>query len=70
MNFYFVGLRQRDVKSSGPTDGLDELIDYHENMQQKIADDMLLLTRNLKEQSELANRIIKKDTEVSTCKFI
>lgn len=43
---------------------MDELIDYHENMQQKIADDMLTLTRNLKEQSMLANKIIRKDTAV------
>ncbi|KAF2896133.1 hypothetical protein ILUMI_10046 [Ignelater luminosus] len=60
-----LGLRQRDVKSSGQADDLDELIDYHQNVQQKIADEMLLFTRNLKEQSELANRIIKKDTEVA-----
>lgn len=35
-------------------------------MQQKIADDMLMLTRNLKEQSQLANKIIKRDTEVAS----
>lgn len=35
-------------------------------MQEKIAEDMLILTRNLKEQSELANKIIKQDTEVAT----
>lgn len=33
-------------------------------MQDKIADNMLSLTRSLKEQSQLANKIIKKDTEV------
>jgi hypothetical protein len=44
---------------------LDQVINYHENMQSKITNDMLILTKNLKEQSELANKIIKKDTEVS-----
>lgn len=33
-------------------------------MQDKIVNDMLLLTRDLKEQSKLACNIIKKDTEV------
>lgn len=33
-------------------------------MQEKVAENMLLLTRNLKEQTQLASRIIKKDTEV------
>jgi len=59
-----LGIRQRDVKKTAESNDLDELIDYHQDMQQKIADNMLTLTRNLKEQSELANRIIKKDTEV------
>ncbi|KAJ8962690.1 hypothetical protein NQ318_001087 [Aromia moschata] len=57
-----LGLRQRNV-ASGVND-MDELIHYHDNMQQKITDDMLALTKNLKEQSETANKIIKKDTEI------
>lgn len=54
-------LRQRKQKSTG--EDLDVLLKYHHSMQEKIADDMLLLTRNLKEQSLLANSIIRKDTE-------
>ncbi|KAF5269804.1 hypothetical protein FQR65_LT05850 [Abscondita terminalis] len=60
-----LGLRKRDVnQQSNATNNLDDLIDYHQNMQQKIADEMLMLTKNLKEQSEIANKIIKKDTEI------
>ncbi|KYB26664.1 vesicle transport protein USE1 [Tribolium castaneum] len=56
-----LGVRHR----KGPeTSDLDQVLNFHENMQQKITDDMLILTKNLKEQSELANKIIKKDTEV------
>lgn len=33
-------------------------------MQEKIAENMLLLTKNLKEQTQIASHIIKKDTEV------
>jgi SNARE protein 1 len=55
-------LRQRKQTSTG--EDLDALLKYHHSMQEKIADDMLLLARNLKEQSQLAGSIIKKDTEV------
>ncbi|GFG31129.1 hypothetical protein Cfor_07058 [Coptotermes formosanus] len=55
------GVRQRKQKSAG--EDLDALLKYHHSMQEKIADDMLLLTRNLKEQSQLASSIIRKDTE-------
>ncbi|XP_023723178.1 vesicle transport protein USE1 [Cryptotermes secundus] len=54
-------LRQRKQKSTG--EDLDALLKYHHSMQEKIADDMLLLARNLKEQSQLASSIIRKDTE-------
>lgn len=53
------------LRSGKGNDDLDEALEYHQNMQQKIADDMLTLTRNLKEQSQLANKIIKRDTEVA-----
>lgn len=43
---------------------MSQAMKHHENMQEKIAEDMLALTRNLKEQTEIANRIIRKDTEV------
>lgn len=57
------GLRQR-LKQQPSGEDLDVLMKYHHSMQEKIADDMLLLARSLKEQSKLANTIIKKDTEV------
>ncbi|XP_018333624.1 vesicle transport protein USE1 isoform X2 [Agrilus planipennis] len=57
-----LGLRQRQVYQA--TTGLDEIIDYNQQLQEKIAEEMLTMAKNLKEQSELANKIIKKDTEV------
>ncbi|KAJ9599850.1 hypothetical protein L9F63_009890 [Diploptera punctata] len=56
------GLRHR--KSNAGGEDLDVLLKYHHSMQEKIAEDMLLLAQNLKHQSELAGNIIKKDTEV------
>lgn len=35
-----------------------------DDIQEKIAENMLLLAKNLKEQTETANKIIRKDTEV------
>lgn len=55
-------MRRRKQKSSG--EDLDALLKYHHSMQEKIAEDMLLLVQNLKEQSQLASSIIKKDIEV------
>ncbi|CAH1365671.1 vesicle transport protein USE1 [Tenebrio molitor] len=61
-----LGVRHRTATKGPSSDvgDLDQVINYHENMQSKITNDMLILTKNLKEQSELANKIIKKDTEV------
>lgn len=60
-------LRQR-VKgntSGGSGEDMNEAMKHHSKTQEKIAEDMLALTRNLKEQTQIANRILRKDTEVS-----
>lgn len=41
-----------------------EALKYHNDVQEKITEHMLSLTKSLKEQTEIANRIIKRDTEV------
>ncbi|XP_016956290.1 vesicle transport protein USE1 [Drosophila biarmipes] len=45
-------------------DNMNEAAKYYTNAQEKITEHMLSLTRNLKEQTETANRIIRRDTEV------
>ncbi|KAF4522012.1 hypothetical protein B566_EDAN010861 [Ephemera danica] len=57
------GARQRKRQSSSTGEDLDALLKYHHSMQEKIAEDMLSLARNLKEQTLLANTIIHKDTK-------
>ncbi|RZF44647.1 hypothetical protein LSTR_LSTR000599 [Laodelphax striatellus] len=54
------GMRKRQSTTSG--EDLDVLLKYHHSVQEKIADEMLVLARNMKEQSKLANVIIKNDT--------
>ncbi len=57
-------LRQRKTSKPSSGDDLDALLRHHHAVQEKIAEDMLSLARNLKEQSHLASTIIKRDTEV------
>lgn len=70
MNFFLnpnkfvddVGIRHR-LSSASPTqdEDLDALIKYNRNMQEIIAENMLLMTSNMKEHALTANAIIKKD---------
>lgn len=59
------GLRKRGGVSTNNSDNMGQAMKYYGDMQEKIAEDMLSLTRSLKEQTEIANKIIRKDTEVS-----
>lgn len=60
-----LGLRQRkNAPGSVESPDLDQVLKYQEDLQSKIAEEMLEFTKSLKEQSEVANKIIKKDTEV------
>ena len=54
------------VASLTSGDDVDMLLKYHNTVQDRVTNEMLLLSRNLKEQTALAGTIIKKDTEVST----
>lgn len=43
---------------------LDSILKYHNEKHEQISSDMLSMTRNIKEQSEMAGRIIRDDTKV------
>lgn len=59
-------LRKRATAAKGGSSAdMNQAMKHHVNMQEKIAEDMLALTRNLKEQTQTANKIIRKDTDVS-----
>lgn len=53
--------RQPDIESN---DNLDELLRHQQNKQESIAEELMAITRGLREHSELAGKIIKKDIEV------
>ncbi|XP_045537384.1 vesicle transport protein USE1 [Papilio machaon] len=63
-------LRKRNIikapnftSNSTSQEDIDSLLKYHQNMQEKVAENMVLLTKSLKEQSQIASTIIKGDTE-------
>ncbi|KAI8420139.1 hypothetical protein MSG28_008713 [Choristoneura fumiferana] len=51
------------TSTSSSQEDMDSLLKYHQNMQEKVAENMVLLTKSLKEQSQIASTIIKGDTE-------
>lgn len=55
------GLRRRGANESS-----ENMEKYYANIQEKLSDEMLSLTRNLKEQTITASKIIKQDTDVVT----
>lgn len=46
------------------SDNLDELLKNQQNKQESIAEELMAITRGLREHSELAGKIIKKDIGV------
>ncbi|KAG7301453.1 hypothetical protein JYU34_014410 [Plutella xylostella] len=63
-------LRKRNIikapnftSTSTSQEDIDTLLKYHQNMQEKVAEDMVMLTKSLKEQSQIASTIIRRDTE-------
>ena len=57
------GLRQRNV-AEDTTKDLDTVLKHHNQVQEKLAEEMVSLARNLKENARAANRIISDDNKV------
>lgn len=58
-------IRQRSAtfEPSGSQE-FDSILKYHSRKHEQTAADILIMARNLKEQNELAGRIIRDDTKV------
>ncbi|XP_060073200.1 vesicle transport protein USE1-like [Ylistrum balloti] len=54
------GLGQRNPQDE---EDIDSLIQHHHQMQERLADEMLMLTRNLKESVKDSGRIVREDTK-------
>lgn len=57
-------VRKRNVPEQGADNDLDFLIKAHHQAQEQVAEEMLSLTKTLKEQSLAAKEVILKDTAV------
>ncbi|XP_011311560.1 vesicle transport protein USE1 [Fopius arisanus] len=55
------GLRQRLANQPSQDEDLDAILKYNRNMQEKIAENMLMMTKNMKEHALTASAIIKSD---------
>lgn len=66
MSFYSASdrLRMRHIEANSPQDDFDAVMQYHNSMQEKVAQEMMSLVQNLKQNSLLTGHIIRKDTEV------
>ncbi|GFT30832.1 vesicle transport protein USE1 [Nephila pilipes] len=62
-NFGSDGVRLRNTSSNVPQEDFDAVMQYHNSMQEKVAEEMMSIVQNLKQNSLLAGHIIKKDTE-------
>lgn len=62
----FDGDDSSGIRKRGGNDSAENMETYYANIQEKLSDEMLSLTRNLKEQTLTASKIIKKDTDVVT----
>lgn len=58
-------LRFRDVQQANIYESLDDSIKSQQSKQAHIAEEMLIMTRNMKELSRLAGDTIRKDVRVS-----
>lgn len=57
----------RDNKEESTEDNIDEILKQHHDMQEKVAEEMILMTQSMKQTSLRSRDIIKKDKAVNLC---
>ena len=60
------GLRQRNIHtgSASQDEDIEVVLNYHKNMQEKIAEEMVHLAANMKENAITSSKIIQEDNKV------
>lgn len=53
-----------EKKGDTNDDSIDTVLQYHQNMQENIAEEMIKMAQNLKHTSIMASNIIKEDNKV------
>ncbi|KAF6017920.1 USE1 [Bugula neritina] len=66
VNCYVDGLRQRGGATAPASDSdLDSILQHHQQMQEKLAEEMVQLARNMKDHAKAASNIVQDDNKVS-----
>lgn len=60
MTVRLIGEKKGDTNG----DSIDTVLQYHQNMQENIAEEMIKMAQNLKHTSVMASNIIKEDNKV------
>ena len=55
-----------DKKGDTKDESIDTVLQYHQNLQENIADEMIKMAQNLKHTSVMASNIIKEDNKVGS----
>ena len=58
-----------DKKGDTKDESIDTVLQYHQNMQENIAEEMIKMAQNLKHSSAVARNIIKEDNKVRSVLF-
>ena len=58
-----------DKKGDTKDESIDTVLQYHQNMQENIAEEMIKMAQNLKHSSVVASNIIKEDNKVRCVLF-
>lgn len=53
-----------DKKGERKDESIDTVLQYHQNMQENIAEEMIKMAQSLKHSSVMASNIIKEDNKV------
>ena len=64
--FRLTGDRTGDTKD----ESIDTVLQYHQNMQDNIAEEMIKMAQNLRHTSVMASNIIKEDNKVKNEKYV
>ena len=59
-------MRKRSGSAAPSTESnLDSILQHHQQQQERLAEDMVNLARNMKDQAKVANQIVQDDNKVS-----
>ena len=62
--YFTEGLRRRGGDGPQTDSDLDSILQHHQQLQEKLAEDMVSLARNMKDHAKAASNIVKDDNKV------